>query len=612
MSESHIEWTAPAPLWWQGFNPGDAGSRRAFRTPAILRFANDSFMDDFHNLMKIDPARLSELVAQPETWRQPPGEPKKAQPPSGLMLKLTRLRTAAVRRLEARAGTLPALPSGTPVMPLKLFQPAHQRFYMVTACLVCRMPGLPDRIVDTSKQEKVSFVVRLLQPHSTGVVNPDPYNCDELAFINGAWQPAANPDLLLDGEETLPLAPLTYTELDSRGRRLFTGLVPVGRREHYLAASQPQAATNTDPPVPLLDPRQMLFKTQVTGPWDALEKIAGAANTAAQAPDPNVTPQPPSGALPKLINDARDQVLSLSWYVFLDFANYLAANIPNVWNGTPQTPAEQTLLHTLSATRDVATGMPFLTALQNAKKQESSLEGISAPYTKKSAWPDPSLIFPLGEPSDSKGVRALRPAMTRDTLESQLVAALPPKPSQPQLPVRLTAQGRANPMGNPWFAVRCILERPNCAGLADPVVSEPSAAFQMSAFFDPDAPARPIRISMPVDTTPAGLRKYDKNAAFVLSDTLCGQAMRAGNLTFADLVLSVLPWPFHKDLPSGAGDGSPCPDGGQICSFSLPIITLCALILLIIIVNLFNIIFFWLPFFKVCLPLPKFSAKGNS
>jgi len=45
----------------------------------------------------------------------------------------------------------------------------------------------------------------------------------------------------------------------------------------------------------------------------------------------------------------------------------------------------------------------------------------------------------------------------------------------------------------------------------------------MAAYFDPDAPARPIRIGLPVDTTPAGLRKFDKNAAFVMSDTLCGQ-----------------------------------------------------------------------------------------
>jgi hypothetical protein len=611
MSESHIEWTAPAPLWWQGHDPSDGTARRAFRTPAILRFASDSFMDDFHNLMKADPARLSELVALPETWSAPPGEPDKVKPQSGLTLKLTQLRNSAVRRLEARQGTLPAIPAGPPQRALKLYQPAHQRFYLVSACLVCRVVGLPDRIVDTTKQEKVSFVVRLLQPRTANVINPDPYNCDEFAFLNGSWQHAANPALLLDGEETNALSPLTYTELDRRTRRLFTGLVPVGRREAYLAASQPKPATDTDPAVPLVNAGQMLFKTQVTVPWSALEDTGIAADKAATAPAASVTPQPSPDQLKKIRDDARDQILSTSWYVFLDFANFLANNIPNVWNGASQSAAEQTLLNTLTKTKDATTGMTFLAAMRNAKQQEQTLENIKVPYSvSKAGWPSASLIFPLAEPSGS-GVRVLSPPLTRDTLETQLKNALPPEPVRQKLPVRLTAQAGSNPTTSPWFTVRCVLERPNCPGLSQPLVSEPSAAFQMSAYFDPDAPARPIRIGLPIDTTPAGLRKFDKNTAFVMSDTLCGQMKKAGSLTLADLVLSVLPFPFHKGLDTGGNDGSPCL-GGMVCSFSIPIITICALILLIIIVKLFDIIFFWMPFFQVCLPLPKFNAKGNS
>jgi len=49
----------------------------------------------------------------------------------------------------------------------------------------------------------------------------------------------------------------------------------------------------------------------------------------------------------------------------------------------------------------------------------------------------------------------------------------------------------------------------------------------------------------------------------------------------------------------------------MVCSFSLPIITIVALILLIIFVKLLDIIFFWMPFFQICLPLPKFSAKDS-
>jgi hypothetical protein len=41
---------------------------------------------------------------------------------------------------------------------------------------------------------------------------------------------------------------------------------------------------------------------------------------------------------------------------------------------------------------------------------------------------------------------------------------------------------------------------------------------------------------------------------------------------------------------------------GMICQLSIPIITICALLLLMIIVGLLNIVFWWLPFFKICLP----------
>jgi hypothetical protein len=163
-----------------------------------------------------------------------------------------------------------------------------------------------------------------------------------------------------------------------------------------------------------------------------------------------------------------------------------------------------------------------------------------------------------------------------------------------------------------WFKIRCVYERPLCPVHCDPeIVSEPTEPFQMAGFFDPDAPARPIRIGLPLDTTPSGLRKFNKNTAFVISDILCGQIKRFRKITFGDIVLSVLPWPFHKDLPSGSG--GPCKKGGinmgTICSLSIPIITLCAIILLIIMVALFDFIFKWLPFFCLCFPIPGLKGK---
>ena len=48
---------------------------------------------------------------------------------------------------------------------------------------------------------------------------------------------------------------------------------------------------------------------------------------------------------------------------------------------------------------------------------------------------------------------------------------------------------------------------------------------------------------------------------------------------------------------------------GMICSLSIPIITICALILLFMIVLVLDIICKWIPWFIICFPLPGFKAK---
>jgi hypothetical protein len=93
---------------------------------------------------------------------------------------------------------------------------------------------------------------------------------------------------------------------------------------------------------------------------------------------------------------------------------------------------------------------------------------------------------------------------------------------------------------------------------------------------------------------------------------LCGQLGRARGLSLGDLVLSVLPWPFHKDLPSPKTGECAESTIGMICTLSIPIITICALILLIIIVTVLDFIFHWLPYLIMCFPLPGFTAKESS
>lgn len=59
-----------------------------------------------------------------------------------------------------------------------------------------------------------------------------------------------------------------------------------------------------------------------------------------------------------------------------------------------------------------------------------------------------------------------------------------------------------------------------------------------------------------------------------------------------------------KDLMDGKKPG-PRIGFGMICGFSIPIITICAFIVLQIFLVLFNLLFFWLPFIRICIPFPK-------
>jgi hypothetical protein len=640
LTEGHVEWTMAAPLWRQTGDPTVTQNRVKFRTPTILRFATDTFMDEFHNLLSTEPQRLSEYVVAPETWNVPPNEPAPSPQKSGLALVLTRARNRTVQRLQARgsrvigASTTSSSTDGRRI--LKLYQPAHQRYYMVTTCLVCRMLGLPDRKLDAGAQEKASFVVRMLQPHSTAdKIAPDPRDCDEFALINKQWQSVNNPDTLVNGEERHPLSPAAYVEDDLRKRRLLVGLIPVGDRERLMQATQPNPAGADPLPTPV-DTRQMLLKTQVIGPMKNLEDVADRTWAAFQPPDPTRNPKPApltsdqeaarNAAIPSILRNGNDQIQQVSWYVLLDLARYFETYLNDLWQAIQagDGSALQDPLKPVWAMLSGAThaGMTMVTALQKAYAAATLLESARTTYQTQTTdgtdgtagWPTFFFPFYTVDAAGKHGLLGLSTKDDRDAFETKIAKAvqtLAPTPSQP-LPPRLVAQANANPQAPVWFAVRCVLERPNCAALTPPLVSEPTVAFQFAGFFDPDAPARPIRIGLPIDTTPAGLRKFDKNTAFVMSDTLCGQVSKMGGMSFGDLIMSVLPFPFHQDLSGGGG--KPCGNGisaGMVCSFSLPIITIVALILLIIFVKLLDIIFFWMPFFQICLPLPKFSAKDS-
>ena len=661
-----VQWTAPAPFW----NPAprrDSFDEVEMRRPAILRFATDTFMEELIQVLATDPRRVVEFEAQYETWREPAGTPGSAAvaPRPSKARTLARLRVAGLRRAALVAtATATAAPREQSEL-LKLYQPSHQRFYLTTACLVCRIPGLPDRALDPARDDRVTFVVRRLRRRIGSDGQPIiPAAFDEYAFVPGAgggWVNVTSiADGLLVGEEQLPLFALNFKDDLGRRRRLLAGMIPVGKRDAYLGAGEAMAtavagvaslqpsgdAIDPGAPAPPIDPRTALFVGQVSEPWKAL---IGRARKDREGLDESAS-EADANELKPTRKESRENIQVGSWYVLLDFVDFLQRHLPNVWGvltGQPgaalETAAEQDLLTALQQTTlsntlrnairdDIPAGRrpdsagSLADALVSIVAFADGLDEVTGAYVSDdpaAGWP--TFIFPLADPLHEPPLPpiALQPAPPNEHagrlrkisgLVRLVSAALPAVPAAPVPPTPIAAQPVMAPSERGLFVTRCVYERPECAPFEPTIVSEPSRVFELAGFFDPDAPARPIRIALPIDTTPAGLRKFDRNTAFMMSDVLCGQIARAKGLGFVDLVRSVLPFPFHKDL--SVPDTGPCKsDGlelGMICTLSIPIITICALILLMIIITLLDIVFRWMPFFMFCFPLPGFKAKGRT
>ncbi len=682
-----LAWTAPQPFWTD--NTGAVQPGNALRRPQILRFTHDEFIPELLSTLHQNPAALPGFAAMAETWRGPGAAP--AKDPQKWLQGMPAIMLGAQRRALLRKQARQPAPAPAPASPtLKLYQPAHMRHYLVGGSLVCRVPGLPDRQIDPARH-KVSFVVRRLMPRTPGPKDqplPDPTQpnlWDEYGFVPngkaGVWQyigPAdseADVAVLAPSEERLSLFPANFSQDDGHPRRLYIGSVPVGKREAYQGATaqavagSPGTGTSASDS---LDPRLVLFYTQVLGPWKALVNsvmsngLPGAnpdSITALQAARPikvylkSGDSFDPTSPDPGNLRTMRGALQTSSWYLLLDLYTFLKDQLGiDVTAGPPAEPHALALYNALNGAampaglgagkgalleaggaydsahietnliRAMVRIVPLAAALEKATGSFTIPEPGKTPVDAAvtTGWPNFLFLFadpwlgvlqpptpsPFTTPANDYLVEKIQARI--DSLADRVQAALPAVDPAKPLPEPTLAAMQPADMREAWYVMRMVYERPGCAPFHGNVISAATQPFNMAGFFDSDAPARPIRIGLPVDISPAGLRKFDKNAVFMMSDMLCGQVDRMKGIGFVDLVLSVLPWPFHKPLSVPEKGDCKTGDGlslGVMCSLSIPIITICALLMLMIIVSLLDFIFRWLPYFIVCFPLPGFKGR---
>jgi len=433
----------------------------------------------------------------------------------------------------------------------KLFQPAHGSFHVVAASLCCRLPGFPDRQLRRADAESVGFVIRRIASDGSeqGWVREGPAK---------GWQPlGANPARLLtlagDGgdEERLPLLPATAAD----GRALWFGYLPTASADTFKTAPPPQEKPGSPP----LDPRIEDDLARFVTP---LEKGALAAIV-------DVTVR-----------------LTVSIYLLLELAEFLRQHLPALLaalpgsSGTtlpgPRQAEQEALLRWLQAEQIGVNGpkQSLARALRNIADNAAAMnvEGGMA----GSAFGNAYSLFGW--------------APSYDTFRQRVSAALDPAAVPPiELP-------RLQPGGAERYALRCVYERPLC-DCCPATVSERSQRFRFASFFDADAPARPVRIPLPTDISPAALRRFKKGVTFMLSEPLQRKVKRLMGQE-AELVKGT------ANLPAETADLA------FMCSFSIQIIFIVAFFLLMLFVVILNLIFWWMPFFKICLPIPKALMKG--
>ena len=496
-----FDWLKPSPLWQK--NGRDLllpSFKDTFRRPQVLAFRGDNFIEEFFAIAATSNAD-DFPIAQND-------------------LLIT-----------------------DPV--LKLFQPAHGRFYLVCASLCCIRPGFPDRAVRLADDESVYFVLRKQQ------------NDQEYGWVLGSngplgWQPISTPGgQVLAGEEQLPLA---FTAAGN-GRKLMFGYLPVASRDAYqaLPAELPGEPVATDARLMELQGR---FSQQLI--WV----------NAVELDNPD---------------EEADVALRLSVYMMLDLWEYLQTYLPPVGEAlftgdTSDLDGANEDLATFLDGQALGGGVSLADALHEVATTRAVLNDLGDAA---------SLPSPFGnETADTYDYTLKNRTLDTATLETRVEAALIAADEETEASEVTVAVPKFQPDTGETFIVRCVYDRPRCSQ-KEYWVSQPSVVFQMAAFYDPDAPVRPVRIQLP-EVSMSSLRRFKKGIGFITSQEL--QDKVAGiNGAQVNLLSNSL-----SELSLG-----------YLCTFSLPIITLCAFILLLVMVIILNIVFWWIPFLKICLPIPQ-------
>jgi hypothetical protein len=474
---------------------------------------------------------------------------------------------------------------------LKLYQALHGCFYLVTASLVCRQLGLPDKTVNRSAGESVFYVIR--RRTAAG----------EEAWIpldkGGFWQPltAEKALTLAPGEERLPMHPVKICPkpetphsifTDHVERDLYYGYIPTGKRDKYKDTAGRVIPAGTDAATLVNDYinqvedeapasenysfRKDLFNRRVYLPWLSLMN--------------NFAPGGAVALKAEFATNAQIEQL----YIILELGEFLKNNLPTVWAAL-ESGSGSSLPTDMKKLYDALT----IDLKVESEGSDKALAEVIDQY--KSHFP---LVRGQGDfPTTDFDFRDFSEGDLGDLLE--MVEAAIDEESQPiqlvngessELVQLIKNQVQPRPDSEPLYHIRTVYEYdPTCPPVVSPLPTRP---FRLTKFFEPDAPARMLRLEAP-SIKPKDLRQFARGVGIEMSPELHKLASCMSGNNMDDVI----------------GNIEDCDDSGfsiqMICSFSIQIIFLVAFIVMFIFLISLNFIFGWLFYLRICLPIPKKS-----
>jgi hypothetical protein len=374
-------------------------------------------------------------------------------------------------------------------------------------------------------------------------------------------------------ESTTPAFAAPPTTCAALGRTVVYGMVPTASSEVSDSTTWPPAITSAG----------------------LLSSLPGMLRSAAA---PVIAPATPLGGL-----TLAQKTIDCRWLTD-DFLNSVYPPSANSTNGAPQVnpavPPFQVFLTSLRMLQAVfgafgAQGAPILAILNRHlvtfdPSVTPNTQGMGDFY--QSAYTTLMNYAGYGNPGATPPTLVMPDSWDwlNDQDQSDLVAAMMTALTQPA-----GSQSSAAPQGrfqddSRWYRLRMFArvkgETPNCP--AELVWSHYSKPFQIAAWYATGNRAHPP-VPLP-DLTPQFMATVKPNCSFQVPGNLMN-AMQGTTLS---------------GLMGGSGGGSG-PSLGWICGFNIPLITICAFFVLNIFLILLNIVFFWLPFIKICIPFPSVS-----